>query len=67
LRISGIALNAKGPSTRTFSSRPSLTNGQDQKPPDVGSRKLMQAWSVRSWGVPGRGLRAKYDGAPTRA
>ena len=53
--INGIALNASGPSTRTFSSRPSLANGQDQRPPEVGSRRLMQAWLVRSCGVSGQG------------
>ena len=37
LRINGIALNASGPPTGSFSSRPSLANGQDQRPPEVGS------------------------------
>ena len=38
-----IALNESGPSARTFSSRPSLAKGHDHRPPDVGSRRLMQA------------------------
>jgi len=55
------------PSTRTLTSRPSLSTSQGNRPPYVGRRILMQLCPARSWGVLGRGRCLKYDGAPTTA
>ena len=41
-------LNTRDPSARTFTSRPAFANGQVQRPPVVGRRRLMQACAAVS-------------------
>lgn len=44
-----------------------LRSSQGSSESMVGSRRLMQLWSVRSCGVRGAGCARRYAGAPTTA